>query len=187
MRLFAPPVNWDKVRIILAETMLVAAFRYWPSFLSNPNVGPGLIAVLEKLLMNARYGSKPAAKKAMKTLMLLLKFGQGAPVGYPPVVLTIGGLLKICVSLHSLRQVWADTLGKPIHERLAFIRQGIGPEEKNFSDLELQPLMSGDLLAAAARVAEKATGMGAEVFRRAAREDPVFQDAFKRVQADSSQ
>lgn len=159
----------------LAEKMLVAAFRYWPPFLSNPQVGPGLIAVLEKLLEDALYGSKSAAAKARKTLNLLLRFGRGAPRGYPSVLLKSGGLFKICVSLHSLWEVWDATLGKPIHERLQIIRPGIGSEEKDFSDQELQPLMSGDLLTAATRVAEKATGISAEVFLRAAREDMEFQ------------
>jgi hypothetical protein len=151
----------------VAEKILVAAFRYWPSLLSNPNIGPGLIAVLEKLLNDALYGSKSAAAKARKTLKSLLKFGQGAPRSYPWVVLTTGGLSKICVSLHALRQVWAATSKERTPARLEIIRQGVGSEERNFSDRELRRLMDGDLLTAAARVAEKATGIKNEVFVRA--------------------
>jgi hypothetical protein len=162
------------------EKSLVQTFHYFPKALSNPNVKDGLIDMLEKLLIAARFGGKAEAAKARKTVKLLTRFGRGNPRSFPPDLLT-DDLFNICECLTALRKVWQVNLilGRPLHERLETIRQGIGTEEKRFSDTTLQSLMGGDLLKAACRVAEVATGIGTDVFERASRESQSFREQLK--------
>jgi hypothetical protein len=173
--------HWDKSTFSLYEPELakvirspttslaerqVAMIRLCPRVLQHSEHGPALLAILVDLLESARFGSKTKAALARKALALLVPVSRGNPVGFGAVLLA-QILYGLSLALAELQPFWRASFGEPIAARLAAMRETFGAELEDFSDKEPQPLLNDDLPAAAARVAEKATGIASEAFLRA--------------------
>ena len=85
-------------------------------------------------------------------------------------------LTRICIRIAELREAWRASFGEPKSSRRLQIRRAIGIEEKTFPDAELDLLLKNDVpvLTAAARVARQATGIGLNVWKRAAKNSPLL-------------
>jgi len=170
------------------EKRLAVVFQLFPRLLSDEGWKVAVVSDLEGLLMTAQYGSRREATKARKTLKFLTRFRKGNSLPFPSNLLT-EELSHICDCLKALRHVWQvnQLRGVPLHERSEIVRYGIGDQDQNLeiSDVTLQSLMGGDLLKAAAKVAEIATGVSSEVFERAAKNDVTFQEKLKSIQLRS--
>jgi len=144
--------------------LVIATIAVRPELLLQPN-GRQLLEKFVELVRAARYGKKADAAAARKALKLLNRAGRGNRCQIPDKVMD-GESVRICIVLKELQQAWREFSHDPVAARLDGIRELIGDGHIRFNNWELQSLMTTDLLTASARVAEKATGIAAESFRR---------------------
>jgi hypothetical protein len=169
-----------------AET-IIAFIRVNPRSLLNPNNnGKWLVTALVNLLEAAHFGTganqlpgllpegnrKLTASTARRALRLLSRGEQGNPPDYPLGLLASEvGLIQ--VALAPIKKTWADS------GNLQTVRQRHGDEVTILKDKELRSLLTDKLLVAAARLAEKATGISAESFVRAWEKEPTLHEIFR--------
>lgn len=148
----------------------VATITLWPRLLSHPNIGPELAKQLGDLLFASRYGSTANAMAARKALAPLTRYKQGNRCPIPDDILA-SETLAICVTVAELQRAWRECLNARQSDtrdaRADAIRGQFPGVVDGFSNQELLRLCQSDLIEAAGRLAEKATGIAAEAFVRA--------------------
>lgn len=174
----------------LAESNLpdkvVAMIALWPRLLSHPNIGSELAKKLGDLLFAARYGSTANAMAARKALVPLTLYKQGNRCPIPDDVLA-SETLAICVTVAELQRAWHERLNArhsetrdasadAIHEQFPVVMDGC-------SNQELIRLAQANLIEAAGRLAERATGIATETFVRAWRSKTLEEIKFLELRA----
>ena len=155
---------------------IIGFIALWLGILLNPYSSQPCSKVLVNFLEKARYGSRTEAVSARKALATLTRGSQGGRCGFPEALLQ-RCLARICLRLSELRQAWRASFGEPKSNRREQVRRAIGTEENRFTDAELDRLVKDEfpVLTAATRVAEKVSGIGRDVWKRAAKKSPLLQ------------
>jgi hypothetical protein len=171
LKLYAP----ERAALVQDETASLAEKRLaliglCPRVLQHPEHGPELLAALVETMEAARFGSKSKAAAARKVLRWLAPAARGNPVGFGDILL---GQILYGLAL-AFAPIQRAAQGERGGAAVKVIRKSFGAELDGFTDAELLPLLKAELTAAAARLAEKATGISAEAYLRAWKRCPYL-------------
>jgi hypothetical protein len=148
-------IGWSALAMRRGQTTadkIACAVRFTPRSLLNPGMAAALAGLIEAAHFKTPVLTGVTAVEARKALELLAKGERGSPPSYEPELLAvIVGMIGD--TWRPIKEAWA------LNCRLDEVRSVFQDELEDFTDKELDSLLTDDLLTAAARLAERATGL----------------------------